>query len=394
MALNKFMSTNRRIPADAATPSTHRDERDALLPDEPPQPSAGSERSRGFDNLPTDQPHLADAFVGPTSSPEPPPSLSGRPSEAGHWYSGHFSDDERETDIARATDFGEPPTNLDLGSADRAVLLRMEGVEAGRVYSLSTGPARLGRHPDNECVIDDAGISRFHAVIKWERGAHIVEDLQSRNGTFVKGERTSRATLRDGDLLQLGPKVGLRYSFVDDQQETLLKRLYDSSNRDALTGAYNRKHYSDRLAAEVAYAERHRTEVSIIMLDIDHFKQVNDTLGHAAGDALLRQLANTVLRQLRTEDVFARVGGEEFVVILRGIPLVGAARLAERLRATVAALPAMYNGHAIPVTISLGCASLNELKRADVHDFAVLADARLYAAKQAGRNRVVAKGHA
>jgi diguanylate cyclase (GGDEF)-like protein len=318
------------------------------------------------------------------------PSVASRPSEAGHWYSGHFSDDEHETDMARLTDFGEPPPEPSL--ADRAVLLRMEGVEAGRVYSLGMEPARLGRHPDNECVIDDAGISRFHAVIKWERGAHVVEDLQSRNGTFVKGQRTVRSVIRDGDLVQLGPKVGLRYSLVDDRQETLLKRLYDSSNRDALTGAYNRKHYTDRLATEVAYAERHKTEVSIIMLDIDHFKRVNDTLGHAAGDVLLKQLANTVLRQLRTEDVFARIGGEEFVVILRGIPLVGAARLAERLRATVAALPAMYNGNVIPVTISLGCASLNELKHADVNEFAVLADMRLYAAKQAGRNRVVARG--
>ena len=317
-------------------------------------------------------------------------SLSPMPSEPAQWYSEQFLDDERETDFARATDFGEPPPEP--SRADRAVLVRMEGVEAGRVYSLGLDVATLGRHPESELVIDDGGISRHHAKLRWEAGTHVVEDLGSRNGTFVQGQKISRAQLSDGDLLQLGPKVGLRYSLVDDLQETLLKRLYDSSNRDALTGAYNRKHYTDRLASEVAYGERHKTDVSLIMLDIDHFKRVNDTYGHPAGDALLKQVSMTVLRQLRTEDVFARIGGEEFVVILRGIPLVGAARLAERLRATVAALPAMYGGRAIPVTVSLGCVSLAEIKGADCTEMALVADKRLYCAKESGRNRVVAKG--
>ncbi len=395
------MSSSAETPSNAQRSTTV--DRDAVLPDEPaqaPSDSSGcreqvvaqhAEKSRWdpLANAPTEL-RVHDSVVGRLSFQGHRERLPSRPSEGGHWYSGHFPEDEQETDLARMTDFGEPPPEPML--ADRAVLLRMEGVEAGRVYSLGLELAKLGRHPDNQLVIDDAGISRFHAEVLWEHGTHVVRDCGSRNGTFVSGQRIEVSELHNGDLLQLGPKVGLRYSVVDDRQETLLRRMYDSSNRDALTGAYNRKHYVDRLASEIAYAERHRADVSIIMLDIDHFKQVNDSYGHAAGDTILKQVAGTVLRQLRTEDVFARVGGEEFVVILRGIPLLGAARLAERLRATVAALPTTYGRRVIPITVSLGCASLSELKQADGQELAVLADMRLYAAKQGGRNRVVAKG--
>lgn len=308
---------------------------------------------------------------------------------ASGWQAPQFPEEEQETDIGRTTDFGEPPPMPVV--ADRAVLLRLEGVEAGRVYSVGAQPASLGRHPDNELVIDDSGISRHHATVTWESGRHVVEDRGSRNGTFVQGRPVTRTVLEDGDLIQLGPSVGLRYSLVDERQEDLLRRLYDSSNRDALTGSYNRKHYNDRLASEVAYAIRHRTELSLIMFDIDHFKNVNDTHGHAAGDAVLKQLAVTIQRQLRTEDIFARIGGEEFAVVLRGIPLNGAARLAERLRATVAALPVVHSGRAIPVTISLGCAGQAEPECIDDTALMRVADERLYAAKHAGRNRVVGR---
>jgi diguanylate cyclase (GGDEF)-like protein len=273
---------------------------------------------------------------------------------------------------------------------DRPILLRLDGVQAGEVVSLGVLPATIGRHPGCRIVVDDAGVSRQHATISAESdGKLFLEDLGSRNGTFIEGERIKRAELSDGCLVQIGLHVGYRFTLVDERQEQLLRQLYRSSTRDALTGVYNRRHFDDRLTSEVAYARRHSTDVSLIIVDIDFFKQVNDTYGHSVGDVVLRQVALTLQHQLRLEDVLSRVGGEEFAIILRGIANPGAARLGERLRAAVAESPIMAQGTAIPITISVGCAALSELEAATEQTLFSTADARLYAAKHQGRNRVV-----
>lgn len=272
---------------------------------------------------------------------------------------------------------------------DRPILLRLDGVQAGEVVSLDIMPATIGRHPGCRVVVDDAGVSRQHATISFVDDKLFLEDLGSRNGTFIEGTRITRAELGDGCLVQIGLHVGFRFTLVDERQEQLLRQLYRSSTRDALTGVCNRRHFDDRLEAEVAYARRHSTDVSLIIVDIDFFKQVNDTHGHAAGDTVLRQVALTLQHQLRVEDVLSRVGGEEFAVILRGIGGSGAARLGERLRVAVAETPAMAQGAPIPVTISVGCASLSELNPQSEQALFSTADKRLYAAKHGGRNQVV-----
>ncbi len=157
-----------------------------------------------------------------------------------------------------------------------------------------------------------------------------------------------------------------------------------------LTTAFNRRHFDERLHTEVAYALRHSSDVSVILFDIDFFKKVNDSHGHPAGDAVLRHVAKVAMNQLRAEDVFARYGGEEFAVLLRGIALAGCARAAERIRATVEVLPAAHERQAIPATLSGGCATLTECEPRSAAQLLALADERLYAAKESGRNRVVA----
>lgn len=272
---------------------------------------------------------------------------------------------------------------------DRPILLRLDGVQAGEVMSLGLLPATIGRHPGCRIVVDDAGVSRQHATISLAEERLFIEDLGSRNGTFIEGERITRAELSDGCLVQIGLHVGFRYTLVDERQEQLLRQLYRSSTRDALTSVYNRRHFDDRLVAEVAYARRHSTDVSLIIVDIDFFKRINDSHGHASGDTVLRQVALTLQHQLRVEDVLSRVGGEEFAIILRGIGNAGAARLGERLRSAVAETPAMSQGISIPVTISVGCATLSELEAANEQTLFSTADTRLYAAKRQGRNQVV-----
>jgi two-component system cell cycle response regulator len=296
----------------------------------------------------------------------------------------------RTMDIsARSTDFGMSPITQP-ARRDRAMLLRMDGVGAGQVVSITTPPFSIGRHATNRLPIDDDSISRFHARFVCEDGEYYVEDLGSRNGTFIQGKRVTRAVIKDDDWVQLGARVAFRFTLTDSRQEGLLRKLYESSTRDALTGSYNRRHFEDRLRAEIAFAVRHATDCGLILLDLDHFKHVNDTYGHPAGDEVLRHLGAIATRMLRTEDVFARFGGEEFVVLLRGASTRGAGRLAERLRDSLMANHAVYEGQPIPMTLSAGCAALSCCKAPTPEEVVAVADRRLYAAKQGGRNRVVA----
>lgn len=292
--------------------------------------------------------------------------------------------------FVRTSDLGGPPTLP--SPSDRALLLRMDGIHAGSVLALERLPFTIGRHPTNSLRIDEESISRFHGRISSEGNSYYVEDLGSRNGTFVAGERVTRRRVEDGTTITFGAQVTFRFALTDLRQERLLRRLYESSTRDALTGAYNRSHFDERLRAEIAFAARHRTEASLVLLDIDHFKRVNDTYGHQAGDLVLRELATLSLRSLRAEDVFARFGGEEFGVILRGIHLRGAQRLGERLRVALESTSITSAGQAIRVTLSAGCASVACSAAATAEEIIKIADRRLYLAKTGGRNRVIAEG--
>jgi diguanylate cyclase (GGDEF)-like protein len=290
----------------------------------------------------------------------------------------------------RGTDVtGAPPQ---VAPIDRAVLLRMDGVQAGQIIGIEQLPFTVGRHPTNQLRLDEDSLSRFHARIVRSGDEYFVEDMGSRNGTFVASKRVTRQKLDHDCWLQFGPRVSFRFSLTDAREERLLRKLYESSTRDALTGAYNRLHFEERLRSEVAYAIRHRAHVSLIMVDLDHFKKVNDTYGHQAGDAVLRRAADACIRALRAEDVFARFGGEEFAVVLRNIELKGAARLADRLRQAVAALNIEHDGQIIRATMSAGAAGLTCCEKPSADELITVADRRLYVAKEQGRNRVISEG--
>ena len=158
---------------------------------------------------------------------------------------------------------------------------------------------------------------------------------------------------------------------------------------DALTGAYNRKHFAERLTSELAYAKRHKTPLSLLMFDLDHFKRINDTLGHLGGDHVLRSVAALVKKTLRAEDVFARYGGEEFAIIARGIDVEKAFLFGERVRAIIEMARLEFNKTPIPVTVSVGAASLVCCTDPSADGLVAKADERLYAAKRGGRNRTV-----
>jgi len=208
----------------------------------------------------------------------------------------------------------------------------------------------------------------------------------------VQGQRVSRQLLRDGDVIQFGPTAVFRYTITDESQEALLQQLYDASVTDALTSAHNREHFDTQLRSELSYARRHKVDVSLAFFDVDHFKKVNDTYGHQAGDAVLVGLASAIRSMIRNEDVFARYGGEEFALILRGIDGVGAGAVGERLRERVEAMRVPHEGKVLSVTVSVGCSSFAELDEKTPEALVGTADKRLYTAKRTGRNRVVSQG--
>ncbi|MFI5297945.1 MAG: diguanylate cyclase [Polyangiales bacterium] len=278
-------------------------------------------------------------------------------------------------------------------SNKKAYLTIIAGHRAGEMFELDDDDESIiGRGAQSAIHLDSDGVSRKHARIVRQGDGYVLQDLGSTNGTWVDNKRISFHTLVDGDRVQIGTEIIARFNFHDELEAGMQQQLYDSAVRDPLTRAYNRKHFHERLAAELAHAARHRTHLSLVMLDIDHFKRVNDTHGHPAGDAVLRAIAGAVMKVVRVEDVFARVGGEEFALLARGVDGPSATAFADRLRRGVERLPVIHEGTELHVTASFGVAAVSELPSSDATALIKLSDERLYAAKNGGRNRVVGVG--
>jgi two-component system cell cycle response regulator len=308
-----------------------------------------------------------------------PPS---QPSVIPDWF-----DDDRPTQRDAHVAVAAPVV---ASSPDRPLLTVLAGLNEGQVFTLDRAETIIGRGRDAHVGIDDAGISRRHArIVRTDGRRYTLEDLGSTNGVFVNGRRVARAELAGGDRVQVGSTLVLRFGFTSADEEALAHKLFEGSTRDGLTGLYNRKYAGERLEAEVAYAHRHGTLFSLVLLDLDHFKRINDTFGHPAGDGVLRVVAAQVRKAIRTEDVLARYGGEEFVVLARGIEHTKAGVLAERIRRGVERLSMPWRSRTIRTTVSVGAVSLSECgPKATVEALMALADERLYQAKASGRNRV------
>jgi two-component system cell cycle response regulator len=273
---------------------------------------------------------------------------------------------------------------------ERAYIVVLAGGNLGEMYKLGSESIVLGRGGTADIRLSDEGISRFHCRIRSDDGQLVVEDLQSRNGTFLNGTRVGISRLEDGDKIQVGRTTVLKFSFHDQLEESFQRKMFDSALRDGLTRAYNKRFFLDRLHSEMRFALRHQSTLGLLLLDIDHFKRVNDEYGHQAGDRVLSEFAALIIESIRDEDVFARYGGEEFVILSRLISSDDCLRFGERLRRSVEQLAVEYDELAIPVTVSIGVACIPELRVESAHDLLRAADRALYQAKQRGRNRVVA----
>jgi len=299
---------------------------------------------------------------------------------------------DEEAEVTRVANLGELQQELRAKSTrDRAYLIVLAGSNVGEMFRLDEGETFLGRGQNATVRLIDDGISRRHARIFQHGGEVVIEDLKSSNGTVVNGTPVTMQLLKDGDKIRLGSTTILKFTYNDHLDESFQQQMYEAALRDGLTKAFNKKYFLDRLETEIAYARRHAAHLSLLMFDVDHFKRVNDTHGHLAGDYVLQRLAKVASSTVRTEDVFARYGGEEFGVICRGVPLPSAGVLGERLRSTVESTVFEHEGARLPITISVGVAGHPEVEIENGVQLIAAADAALYEAKRGGRNRVLLK---
>ena len=236
-------------------------------------------------------------------------------------------------------------------------MLVLTGTRFGELYKLPPGRAvRIGRGEEADIRLDDEGISRLHCSLEARGPEAILRDLGSQNGTFVAGERTQERVLVDGDRVQIGAATTFKLAYADEVEVNYQRRLAEIALRDPLTGVYNRRHFGERLTSEFAASRRYARALSLVMLDVDHLTRVNEAHGRSAGDEVLRAAAQVLQGVIRGADVVARVGGDEFAVLLRETELPGAQRLAERLRQSIDELRTHFDGKEIAVTATLGIA--------------------------------------
>ena len=270
------------------------------------------------------------------------------------------------------------------------VLTILSGLQAGKTIILEEEHITIGRDAKCDVVLIDSGISRKHACIEQsETGDVQLTDLGSTNGVRVNGDLVERHALLPGDKIQLGPETLIKYRVEDPDEVRVRIEQYDRSIRDDLTGIYNRRHFSASLERELGYVDRRGSSSNVVLLDIDHFKRVNDTYGHIEGDRILVGLAKTVSECIREEDIFARWGGEEFAIMLRNLSQERTFRAAERIRLKIAEMVFDCDGNRVSVTASLGISEVRQEEGLTSEEVLRIADERLYRAKKLGRNRTV-----
>jgi two-component system, cell cycle response regulator len=271
----------------------------------------------------------------------------------------------------------------------RPLLTVLTGPEKGAVFSFATAEATIGRSEDAEISIPDMGLSRIHARISRKPGGYYLEDAGSTNGTFVNDGRIEGAVrLSPGERFRLGQRTVLSMTLHDELEVDAALSMRQAAMRDRLTGAYNRGVFDDRLAAEIAFSQRHGAPLSLLIFDVDHFKLFNDEHGHQAGDAVLIAVTEQVQKTVRIEDILARYGGEEFAVIARDTSPDHALVLGERVRRAIERTQVEHEGAKLAVTASIGVATLSKAQPYDFEALVAAADRSLYEAKDAGRNCV------
>jgi diguanylate cyclase (GGDEF)-like protein len=269
------------------------------------------------------------------------------------------------------------------------VNLHPPGPDIGRRIPLLNSEYIVGRDSEAGFVVSRSSVSRQHARLYSDAGGSWwVEDLSSTNGTFVNEMRIRAQQLADADQVRFGDAI---YKFLSGSniESAYHEAIHNMAIRDGMTGIHNKRFFTEFLEREIAVASRHGHPLTLVMFDVDHFKKVNDSHGHLAGDAVLKDLAARIAPRIRREDLFARYGGEEFACVLPSTALPGGIVFADHLRQLIEERPCSFEDKSIPFTISLGVATMHRETGIDPTALIKRADEHLYTAKRTGRNRVV-----
>ncbi len=269
---------------------------------------------------------------------------------------------------------------------DALVLIYPPGPNMGRKYELHSKTANLGRDPSSDIMVDSDSVSRRHARLTMKNNRRMLTDLQSTNGSYVNNKPINTCFLENGDQLKIGDTI-FKYLVGSDVEFAYHEEIYRMTIMDGLTEIHNKRYFIEALEREMSRAQRYGRELSILMFDIDYFKRVNDSYGHLAGDYVLQSLARLISTRSRREEIFARYGGEEFVVLLPETAKQGAMELADQLRKRVASYTFIFEGEEIPITVSIGVATMGSEPITPI-DFLRRVDEQLYRAKADGRNCV------
>lgn len=303
------------------------------------------------------------------------------------------SDDPTEkTTVLTRGDSSTLNAELQKAKEQEACLIIIRGTPQGSRFFLTQAEMTIGRDPTADISVSDQSISRKHAKVEKKDGKVRLTDLGSSNGTFVNDKKVNSGEsvfLAKEDMVKVGNSI-FKFLPAGELEILFYGNLGSAAHTDPMTKIYNKGYLIEALDAEFKRAKALHTDFSLIFFDLDHFKKINDTYGHDAGDYVLKEITSLIrTSQIRPKDIFARYGGEEFVILLGNTGIKIAVELAERIRASVESHAFIYEGKRLPVTTSLGVSEL----RAGIESSGTLlkaADKALYVSKGSGRNRVTA----
>jgi diguanylate cyclase (GGDEF)-like protein len=273
--------------------------------------------------------------------------------------------------------------------ADIILIAHPENQRLGSRFRLSPGTTlEIGRSAAVGISLPEVmSISRKHARLRYLGPVVTLEDLGSTNGTYINGQPIhGRTVLRSGDRFQTAA-VHFKFLHEQDVESAYHLAIYELVAKDGLTEIFNKRKLEEELQREFARAMRHQRPLSLIIFDLDEFKTINDTYGHLCGDFILKQVASLARDLLRPEQVLARAGGDEFVIVAPETTAEGAETLASKLRERIVGFDHRYGDVRIPVSCSFGVAELAR-GMSSHQDLYGAADEALLLSKRNGRNRV------
>ena len=291
-----------------------------------------------------------------------------------------------ETKVTKVSSVGGAPKG-----SDEACLVEIYGPTLGRKFTLAAAETTIGRGESCEIVLELDNVSRKHCSLLLKSEGVFLRDDGSTNGSYLNNvEVRGETPLRSGDLIKVGGAIfkflfGGELGSIEAQYH---EEIYRLTIIDGLTQVHNKRYLLEFLEREMARAQRHQRSLSLVLFDIDHFKKINDTYGHLAGDYVLRELASALKSRIRKEECFARYGGEEFALVLPETGHENTVFLADKLRKIIEQHQFVFEGKRIGVTFSAGVADHKPAQDSALA-FIKEADSRLYEAKRQGRNRVI-----